>query len=294
MIALLLPAVQSAREASRRTHCSNNIKQLSLGVDLHQNSFKHYPSNGWGWLWLGEPSRGSGIRQPGGWIYQTLSFVERSDLRYLGQGMASPLRRLALAELAQSVVGVTQCPSRPSADLCPRDPNIIWRNAELTVMLARSDYSGNGGDMFTGVHDGPRTLAEGDDPNYQWPKLDEFSGIFRQRMPLKPADVQDGLSHTFLIGEKYASKLHYGSPGDHGNDQSPVSGDDWDLVRWTEEPPLHDNKDMLPTRFGSVHASGFHISNCDGSVRLISYSIDQDLFRQLGNREDGEPVETPF
>src|SRR5579863_4475370 len=81
LIALLLPAVQAARESARRIQCENNLKQLSLGMLDFESENKRFPSGGWGYCWVGDPDRGlSPPNQPGGWQFQILPYIEQKNL----------------------------------------------------------------------------------------------------------------------------------------------------------------------------------------------------------------------
>ncbi|MFM7244212.1 MAG: type II secretion system protein, partial [Planctomycetaceae bacterium] len=77
LIGLLLPAVQSARESSRRTHCVNNVKQMATAALSHEQQHGFFPSGGWGYRWVGDADRGFGRNQPGGWLYSCLPFLEQ-------------------------------------------------------------------------------------------------------------------------------------------------------------------------------------------------------------------------
>ena len=290
VLAFTLPAMQMTREAARQTTCRNNLKQLSLGISNHANTFDVFPSDGWGWEWIGEPDRGTGKQQPGGWIYQILPYVEQNDLHSVGSGLTPPLRRLALGDLTQLGMRMARCPSRGAADQCPRDPLLIWVNAEPRSTVSRTDYVGNGGDFFMGVSPGPDTLSEGDSPTYTWPDTGRVTGVLYLRSAIRLAGIVDGASNTYLVGEKYVAKPYYNTYGDVGYDQSIMCGDDWDVIRWTDEAPLPDGSQVFSTRFGSAHPSAFHMALCDGSVRAITYSISPMVHRQLGNRNDRAPV----
>src|SRR5262245_8528822 len=89
LVALLLPAVQRVRETANRVKCANNLKQISLAILNHQVTCRRLPSDGWGWLWIGDPDRASNRKQPGGWIYNILPYLEQSQLHALGVGITT-------------------------------------------------------------------------------------------------------------------------------------------------------------------------------------------------------------
>ena len=85
LIALLLPAVQAAREAARQVQCRNNLKQLALGCLNHEEVYQRFPTGGWGFAWTGDADRGTDWRQPGGWIYNILPYIEQQALQSDGR-----------------------------------------------------------------------------------------------------------------------------------------------------------------------------------------------------------------
>ncbi|HMP06498.1 MAG TPA: DUF1559 domain-containing protein, partial [Lacipirellulaceae bacterium] len=113
LVALLLPAIQAAREAARRSHCANNVKQLATAFLTHEAAHRHYPTGGWGYRWFGEPDGGYGKRQPGGWGYNILEFIEQPALRRLGQGVTDiNARQPLLRQVAETLPAVFNCPSK--------------------------------------------------------------------------------------------------------------------------------------------------------------------------------------
>ena len=105
---------------------------------------------------------------------------------------------------------------------------------------------------------------------------------------VKPDHVLDGLSNTFLVGEKYLNPDAYFTGADGGDNEGLLMGDNPDISRFTTWGPQQDRRGVANYGyFGSVHASAFGMALADGSVRRIAYDVNPDLFRWLGNRRDG-------
>lgn len=290
LVAMILPAVQASREAGRQTQCKNHLKQLGVAVQQHASVLGRYPSNGWGYCWVGVPDRGTGPDQPGGWVFNILAYLEQGKLRESGVGLPPEQQRPVLAKLMQTPLAVLACPTRSAPRLSPANPLVIPRNADWMPQVAKTDYAVNVGDYITDTREGPATLKEGDSGQYAWRDTRKATGICYQRSEVRPANVRDGLSRTYLIGEKHVSRSHYATADDPGYDQSVYSGVDVDINRWTVDPPQHDGDEVDMRRFGSAHSGGCHFAFCDGVVKLISYQIDAEVHRRLGNRQDGKPV----
>jgi prepilin-type N-terminal cleavage/methylation domain-containing protein len=304
LIGLLMPAVQSAREAGRRLSCINNIKQISLAILSHETTIKTFPSGGWGWKWVGDPDRGNGSNQPGGWIYNILPYMEQNPLHNMGSGQSETDKRFTAAEMIAIPLPEFMCPTRRAAKLYPYHPGISPQtfNAEPAKSAARTDYAINRGDFYVDAGEGPKKL---DDPYYVWPDTTEMTGISFVRSAVQARDITDGLNNTYLVGEKYLNVLDYASGKDLGDDSSSYQGDDYDIARHTCITYIKDGKpvaEIVPPLkdmrvytdyfcFGSAHPTTWQASFCDGSVHTLSYDIDPDIHRRLGNRRDGEVVD---
>src|SRR5438874_9015749 len=113
LIGLLLPAVQKVREAANRSQCQNNLHQMGVACHNIHSVTNRFPSGGWGWDWVGDPDRGYGPEQPGGWIYNLLPFVEQENLRVMGRNAGShAAKKAAMAVVMQTPVPIFNCPTR--------------------------------------------------------------------------------------------------------------------------------------------------------------------------------------
>lgn len=300
LIALLLPAVQSAREAARRAQCSNNLKQLSLGCLQHENAQRYFPTGGWSVAHLGDPDRGFGKTQPGGWCYSVLPFIEQEAVHDLGKGVTVAADRMKAAKLLSATPLPTfVCPTRRTPLAMPTDPvcrPIILDSSGGTTTLdsdvqkACSDYAINVGDtqwVWSWTPKDPAVQAT-------------CTGVSYYFSEIPMAAILDGTSKTYMLGEKNIDVDWY-LTGGGGDDWTMYVGQQDDTARcvgWLTSPgdvtslypcpPMQDQPGLyLNYNFGSAHANSLNMSMCDGSVHSISYMIDAEIHRRLGNREDG-------
>ncbi len=306
LIGLLLPAVQAAREAARRLQCTNNLKQLALGCLNHESAVGRFPTSGWGWHWIGDPDRGNDWRQPGGWIYNVLPYIEQQVLHDLQSGKIGTARLDAAAQMLSTPLAMTICPSRRQATLHPvwddpfgKRPNY---SSEIT-MSGKTDYAGNGGDIYNDSSTGFSTIwgpnshheAEVSPGKSGWEKIAANSnGIFYPGSEVCMVHIKDGVSNTYMLGEKYLNPDCYDVADDGGDNESLYIGDNADNVRWGGDrgkAPRQDQPGQTDWySFGSAHSTGLNMAFCDGSVHHISYSIASEIHQALSNRKDGKAI----
>ena len=295
LVGLLLPAVQAAREAARRMQCQNHLKQIGLAFHNHHDTFNHLPTGGWGWDYVGDPDGGFAENQPGGWTYNILPFVEQKNLRDIGLGNPGPLKEAELKRLVETPIKFYNCPSLRPAALYPIPPNNQPKNAAKPVLLgAKTDYAANAGDQLADERDGgsPTPAAIG---NFT------YTGICFVRSKIRLAEVTDGTSNTLMVGEKHLAVTMYRTGDDLADNENLYAGFDNDHFRTTNNtktgnaddirfPPRVDSRTPDLRCFGSAHASGFNAVLCDGSVRIIKYTIEETTYMGLGNRADGRTL----
>ena len=294
LLAMLLPAVQESRESARKVHCANNVRQLAIAFHHHHDTYRFFPTDGWGWGWVAEAQRGAGETQPGGWCYNILPFMERNELHEMAAGETDALRRQRTVQLVQTPVSLFYCPSRRQPRNYPYTLPDPLANADVTPRAAKTDYAVSAGDRIISTPYGPPSANPADIANFVWPPYQQMTGVSFVRSQIHLGLLHDGTSQVVMLGEKCLNRLHYDDGTSLGDDQSLFIGDDADIRRWTMFPPRRDpgNYDEIQL-FGSAHDSGCNVAFADGSVRVISYSIDQQTWRYLGNRHDGNPVEVP-
>ena len=321
LVALLLPAVQAARESARRSQCTNHLKQLGLACQLHVDSFKALPSAGWGDWWVGCPDMGYGEKQPGNWTYQLLPFIEESARRKVGQGFTcgDPNSRAAIGQMVATPVTTFYCPSRRPAQGFPWTNQGSY-NFNPPPLAAKTDYAASVGDVnFFDSDIGPTTLQQAN--TYIWKHSGPnfvnkakalgsqsptgHSGVIFQRSETTLQQITDGTTYTYLLGEKNMNSDRYEDCLTGNDDQSMYNGHDRDNLRstflwqkgfegktspkWIPQPDTPGG--YYEWSFGGPHAGGWIALFCDGSVRFLPFAMEPVVHQRFGNRLDGESVD---
>ncbi len=301
LIGLLLPAVQSAREAARRLQCSNNLKNMGLAMLLHEQQHQVFPTGGWGYNWLGDPDRGFGLKQPGGWIYNILPYVEQQALHDMpSNSKIAGTKEAKTLQMAMTPLSLMNCPSRRRSQLYPGNIEGVI-NADTGSQMAKTDYAVNQGSVrWPGDFGGPSSLSEGE--NFSWwnsnANRTAATGICYAVSQIDMAQIRDGSSNVIMIGEKFLDPSYYSSGTGNvetGDTRGMFQGEDSCTGRWTNLPPVADgptvNVATPGDRFGASHSGAANFVFCDGSVRSISYSINAETFGYIGNRSSGKSVD---
>ncbi|HEX6962758.1 MAG TPA: DUF1559 domain-containing protein [Lacipirellula sp.] len=322
LVALLLPAVQAAREAARRGQCSNNLKQLALAGQNHHDAQKQFPTGGWGYFWVGDADRGFDKDQPGGWIFSSLPFMEQRPLYDLaGDGNPDTLSASQLEgalRVIRSPVEAIRCPSRRIQSIYPKvaDGDFYAQNAargtDGNLVAGRGDYAACAGDRDEcEVYGFPNNSASGPQSSYAsaeayagWANdeigrsltngSDLYTGISFQRSEVGIQHITDGTSNTYYAGEKHIDPQHYETGAYGGDNETWCTGFNNDNYRAAFRPPMPDQTEVGDItgvrRFGSAHGGGWNVAWCDGHVSMESYDIDIMVHRGNANRADeGNP-----
>jgi Tfp pilus assembly protein PilE len=320
LIALLLPAILSAREAARRTECQSHLKQLGLAFHQYHDTYGRLPKTradftGWypnvpvdEWSESGVPSIAFVGHDGRTWVEEILPFIEEVALKSGPQLNVGTMDAEA-AEVMNDFhkrfngtpIAIMNCPSRRPAQTFAIYRHGYGYGGNFTLRHAtKTDYAANGGE-----HVGP-VLPSRDSHRRT---LTSDNGIVRilrsvetglsPIVTLETGDIRfvkvvDGLSNTYMVGEKYMNADTYFTGVDPGDVHPMLEGADYCTTRYGGQmlPPAQDQSRYTNSRiFGSAHPGIWHVVFCDGSVHAVSYSIDPTMHGRLANRHDGEPID---
>jgi prepilin-type N-terminal cleavage/methylation domain-containing protein/prepilin-type processing-associated H-X9-DG protein len=309
LIALLLPAVQVAREAARRINCGNNVKQLGLGLQTYHSHYNVFPAGG-------NSATPALTRMGISWRVSIMPFLElRGMYDQLSMSGYAP-GDMDIGVNMHALDGFTA-----SACICPSSPMgrfSLHQVSKCRAMLA--DYAGIAG-------------ADGNDPLSRYNGGDgniaAFNGILYSNSATRMDDISDGASNTMILGEQSdfgfdaaGNELDCRSSGLHGawlgttRDGHKANGNYSDdrvfntttiglplgtrscqfICNWSGTPwytGLRVTGGDNRTPILSSHPGGAHIGFADGSVQFFSESIQFSLFQVLAIRDSGVPKSLP-
>jgi prepilin-type N-terminal cleavage/methylation domain-containing protein/prepilin-type processing-associated H-X9-DG protein len=276
LIALLLPAVQAAREAARRSQCTNNLKQIALGLHNYHDTFRGFPASHYFY---------NGSVNESTWVTHLLPFIEQKALFdkitnwNVCFGCGPP------AGSGADIVAQTKIPGM----LCPSDVESV--NASTAPGYAKGNYLANTGigPMET---DGVGTLGGP-------------AGVFRRNRSTRMADLIDGTSNTAMLSETlkvdnvndWRGVMHYPEGSAYQHNRAPNSAIPDELrgsmcVTTLPRAPCvgvtanYDNRRLIFTA-RSLHPGGVNVALADGSIRFVSNSVNLATWQGLGIAADG-------
>ena len=311
LIALLLPAVQAAREAARRTQCANNLKQYGLGLHNYHDIYKTFaPASSMHWGNWGANNWGQILSPQISWQARILPFAEHQPL----------YDRLNMVAMRAPVESPAPSQSQPNAFVrnrtvtfsrCPDDDS-----DEFYWGWAQTSYSGSLGSQRTGSADSNCNVWYTDGVHYQTLRggnanhgnsdvAQRISGMFSRLYPKKMtfAHIKDGSSNTIMVGEIIGNCVDHkeglwsynGNGNAHASTSVPLNTlttcaiseadalrrgyfrpDCWEWNNWN-----------FSWGFRSYHPAGANFLLGDGSVQFIGDEIDYQTYQQLGGRSDG-------
>jgi prepilin-type N-terminal cleavage/methylation domain-containing protein/prepilin-type processing-associated H-X9-DG protein len=305
LIALLLPAVQAAREAARRSQCTNNLKQIGLAMHNYHDTYKTLPIGGhlgWGH----------------GWHLFILSFMEQQALydtcptpfNDSGWYGGTDPRSVAIAALMRSTVAAFKCPSDPAPAREASAVNGLSQRAIGTYIgcaggdVARNDRnsSGSGATRQIGFCDGNGVMRP----------IRMYNMATAAPEPARFASIIDGTANTLLVAEAPYSvgsnvnitdppcttcdhyyHFHPNFDSSYGSDPAELLGSSFYPINlaFLKDVTVHAaNSAGRQVAFGSWHPGGCNAALCDGSVRFTSETVELAIWRAVGSMKGKETV----
>lgn len=314
VISLLIPAVQQAREAARRTQCKNNMKQLGLALHNYHDTHRTFPFAyvidtdgpylGWGWEVFILPYMDCSP------FYNGIDFRDGLQYEYDNTNMHRTLPGYV-------------CPSDQAAPRIAhafvvtndvREGEVMPGTVDAENTFFRSNYFGVAGYLQAEVG-GIEHDASGEPPSSQpyvnagslgnigtmfsaghrYCDQQNFRGIFGQNSAVRIDKITDGTSNAMMAGERYTPKNESEDSVGHGAwigipDCTTAAGLAMSLGDASVRMNAGARTRAQTTGFGSTHVSGAHILLADGSVRFLADSIKMSIYRDLSTIDDGKPT----
>jgi prepilin-type N-terminal cleavage/methylation domain-containing protein/prepilin-type processing-associated H-X9-DG protein len=274
---LLLPAVQAAREASRRVQCLNNLKQMGIGLMAYHDVVGSLPMG-----YVAAPNPKAYATSPGwSWAAMILGQVELIQL-YNSANFNLPVESDANLTTRRTGIGVYNCPS----------------DRDFGLFTVDRDDSPPLGGFYTNSY--AACFGAG-------LEIDDFpdrgNGLFRRNLIVRHADILDGTSETIAVGERGACLVKtpwVGAPNggiSSFSDDAPAGIPDYRSIGHGAELVVAHANDVgfnaqgtSPDDFYSPHPKGGNFLFADGSVRFVQSTIALDVYRALCTRAGGEVV----
>jgi prepilin-type N-terminal cleavage/methylation domain-containing protein len=275
LVALLLPAVQAAREAARRASCRNNLKQIGIALHNYHDSNQRLPM---GWVGLDLVRQRSPLAEghPGwGWAAKILPFLERINVSDNLIHDTLPITHDDNYEARGKYLPEFRCPS----DTGPRRFELSMESDPATI-LARLPVANYVGVFGTVELDGCAGLPVGTQCR--------GDGVLFHNSDVRFADIKDGLSNTIAVGER-------GSRNDFSTWLGivPDAEDTFARILGIADHPPNTKFGHLDD-FRSFHPAGTNFVLGDGSVRLIKETIDIEVYQALATRSGNESISAEF
>jgi prepilin-type N-terminal cleavage/methylation domain-containing protein/prepilin-type processing-associated H-X9-DG protein len=260
LVALLLPAVQAARESARRAHCHNNLRQLGVGLTLHEEHARKFPIGCIGCKFVAPPSSipAMPLRYLA-WNIHILPYLDEAPL-WKAIDLSIPSYKPANKAAGAAIVSVFLCPSTVSEAVL--QPKGLWQGVAFT------DYAG-----IYGVEGEGHSAT---DPNAtQW-LSDQWLGVMLYETAVAPREIVDGLSKTACIAETILRRQ---------TESEWINGNN--LFAQEASTPIN-RESGLGNEIGSPHPGGASAAFCDGHVEFCAETIEQPVLVALLTKAGGE------
>jgi prepilin-type N-terminal cleavage/methylation domain-containing protein/prepilin-type processing-associated H-X9-DG protein len=260
LAALLLPALQAAREGARRAKCYNNLRQLGLATTLHEEHARAFPIGCVGCKPSLPPTGGPpALQRFFAWNVEVLTYLDEAPL-LKSIDLSIPSYRPANKPAAATIVDVFLCPSTVE------DP--LWQSKGLWQGAAFTDYAG-----IYGVEGDGHTST---DPNAQQWLADQWLGVMLYDEAVAPRAISDGLSKTACIAETVLRRQ---------TESEWINGNNV----FAQEASTPINKPSgLGNEIGSPHPGGASLVFCDGHVEFVGEAVEQTVLNAMLTKAGGE------